>query len=264
VNSHDIAIILALARERGRGLSAFPGALPNDLDQAYDIQAKGIEIWTDSIAGWKVGRLAPVLTERFGVDRFIGPVFSNGVHRIDAAAETDFPVFPGGSAAFEAEYVVVLGQDQPDGLRSYTPAEARQFALSVHIGVEVAGSPLSIMPDLDSLASISDFGNNNGQIIGAQIPIEALDDPGSMGCATTIDGMLVRTATAADLPGGPLTALAFALTQAAELGRPLKAGEFVSTGAVTGMHWVRLGQRCSADFGSWGRVDCVAVPVGRA
>lgn len=261
----DIAACFVEARLRGRGLPAFPGTMPDTLEDAYAIQAEAIRLWPDAVAGWKVGRLTPALSDRFGIDRFIGPIFASQVAQADdSGSEMDFPVFTGGSAAFEAEYVLVVDHDQPSDTITYDQDSARALARAVHIGIEIAGSPLAVMPDLNSLASIADLGNNNGQIIGPAIPLNVLDDPRNMGCATTIDGALVREASAADLPGGPLTAMAFACTQAAALGVPLKAGQFVSTGAVTGMHWVRAGQRCVADFGLWGSIACLAVPVGRA
>ncbi|CAM8672357.1 fumarylacetoacetate hydrolase family protein [Sphingobium sp.] len=260
----EIAASFVAARRRGHGLAKFPGLFPLGLEDAYAIQLAAIELWPDAIAGWKVGRLSPALADRFGKDRFVGPVFAGGVIRLDKSEEADFPVFVGGSAAFEAEYVMVLDKDQPSLQTGVDIDQARRLVGEVRIGVEVAGSPLAIMPHLDALASIADLGNNNGQIVGPAVPLDLLSDPRAMTCATSIDGVLMRSATAADLPGGPLTALAFALDQCARLGFPLKAGQFVSTGAVTGMHWVRAGQHCVADFGRFGKVACLAVPVGRA
>jgi 2-keto-4-pentenoate hydratase len=260
----EIAASFVAARRRAHGLAKFPGLFPSDLEDAYTIQLAAIDLWSDTIAGWKVGRLSPALADRFGMDRFVGPVFASGVTRLDGGEEADFPVFVGGSAAFEAEYVMVLGEDQPPLQTGVDIDQARRLVGEVRIGVEVAGSPLAVMSDLDALASIADLGNNNGQIVGPAIPLEILGDPRGMTCSTSIDGTLMRGATAAELPGGPLTALAFALDQCARLGFPLKAGQFVSTGAVTGMHWIRAGQRCVADFGRFGRIDCLAVPVGRA
>ncbi|WP_313807036.1 fumarylacetoacetate hydrolase family protein [Sphingobium sp.] len=259
-----IADSLVAARAQGRNLRLFPGLLPVGLEDAYAIQAQAIELMQYDIAGWKVGRLTPALADRFGTDRFIGPVFSTLVENVDGRVENDFPVYPGGSAAFEAEYVAILGDDQPAVTREFTPQSARMIIGDLRIGIEIAGSPLAAMPDLDSLASIADLGNNNGQIIGPAVPVDLLDQPTLMTCATSIDGSLVRAGNAADLPGGPLEAIAFALSQAAKLGRPLRAGQFISTGAVTGMHWIGIGQRCVADFGPWGRIRCLSVPIGRA
>ncbi len=258
-----IAARFVAARQNGHGLASFPGLLPSNLDDAYAIQRAAIALWPDAIAGWKVRRLSPALAARFGLDRFVGPVFAASVARLDKGKEADFPVFVGGSAAFEAEYVMVAHADQPLQDAGFDTGRARRLIGTVRIGVEVAGSPLAAMPDLDSLASIADFGNNNGQIFGPDIPLAALDDPRAMTCSTSIDGIPVRSASAADLPGGPLAAFAFALDQCARLGFPLTAGQFVSTGAVTGMHRVRVGQRCTADFGAFGRIACLTVPIGR-
>lgn len=259
----DIATSLVAARRRGHSLSSFPGPYPRDLDEAYAIQRLAIDLWPDAVAGWKVGRLSPALADRFGTDRFIGPVFANSVVRPDIAADVDFPMFVGGSAAFEAEYVFVVGQDQPACADDLNVGALRALLGEVRIAIEVAGSPLAIMPTLDSLASVADLGNNNGQILGPVIAIDCLEDAGSMLCATSINGRIVRTASAADLPGGPMTAFGFALLQAAKLGMPLRAGQFVSTGAITGMHWVEIGQRWVADFGAFGKIGCLVVPLGR-
>lgn len=264
VSHQDVAARFVEARKRGRGLATFPGPVPRSLDDAYAIQAHAIDLWPDHVAGWKVGRLTPALADRYGIDRFIGPVFASFVTWANDGRERDFPVFTGGSAAFEAEYVAMMKECLPPQTGSFSPTTARHLVKALHIGVEIAGSPLAGMPQFDSLASIADLGNNNGQIIGASLPLDLLDNPVLMPCATRIDGNLVCSANAADLPGGPLAAITFALTQATRLGRPISAGQFISTGAVTGMHWISVGQRCDATFGPWGRMQCRAVPVGRA
>ena len=260
----DIAQAFVDARCKGGSLSAFPGPYPADLDEAYAIQKAAIASSPRAIAGWKVGRLTPDLAERFGVDRFIGPIFQGDVQEARDGADADFPMFVGGSAAFEAEYMLVLGRDDTASGAAHSAESASALVGAVRIGIEVAGSPLATMPQCDSLASIADFGNNNGAILGAEVPLSALDDPAQLECGTVIDDQLIRSASAADLPGGPLTAFAFALNMARELGHPLRAGQFVSTGAVTGMHPVRIGQHGLADFGRWGWVACLVVPVGRA
>jgi 2-keto-4-pentenoate hydratase len=58
-----------------------------------------------------------------------------------------------------------------------------------------------------------------------------------------------------------VAALVFALGVSAGRGRPLKAGQLVSTGAATGVHEIAIGQRACADFGALGKIICEA---GRA
>ncbi|MET1755735.1 2-keto-4-pentenoate hydratase [Novosphingobium sp. RD2P27] len=242
-----LARALVEARRTARSLAEWPGTLPDTLEDAYAVQLAAIALWDDDIAGWKVGRLSPDLEARYGVDRFLGPVFAAD---IAVAAETAaFAMFAGGSAAFEAEYVAFVGLD----------GEGEPTIARVTTGIEVASSPVLPLPRLGSLVSVADLGNNAGQIIGAPVPVERLADPDAIGCETQVGDQAKVAKCASALPGGPLTAFAFAVRQAETLGMPLREGQFVSTGAVTGMHAVEPGQRCTADFGEFGRIVCEIV-----
>lgn len=255
-NAQEIAARLIAARRTRTALADFPGTVPTTLEDAYAIQLAGIALHGEgAIAGWKVGRIPPGLADRLGEDRFLGPVFRDLVTAAPVRGEAMFPVFDGGSAAFEAEVAVVLGA-VPKDMSAATPAEARNWIVAAHIAVEVAGSPVATLPSLAAFGSIPDQGNNNGQIIGASIPIAALDEPDTLSCVTRIDGVEIARAHASALPGGPLTALAFAARRLARMGLRLTPGQFVSTGAITGVHAVRAGQSCEADFGRWGTITC--------
>jgi 2-keto-4-pentenoate hydratase len=255
----EIAAQLVSARRQGAALPCFPGRLPTDLAQAYAIQRAAIERWPEAIAGWKVGRLTPRLASQFGVERFVGPIFDSGVREALAGQACDFRMFPDGSAAFEAELIVYASQDQPKGQERFTAGDVGRLSGDLRLGIEVAGSPLASLPDLDSLASIAEFGNNNGLLIGPQVPLQVLDDPDSLHCSTWIDGAVAGSGGLSSLPGGGVGAFAFALEALNALGMPLKAGQFISTGAMTGVHPVKIGQRCTADIGRWGRVDTLVV-----
>ncbi|MEH3034966.1 MAG: fumarylacetoacetate hydrolase family protein [Sphingomonas adhaesiva] len=254
----EIAARLAAARRTRTALADFPGDVPTTLEDAYAIQRAGIALRGEAaIAGWKVGRIPPDMAARLGEDRFIGPVYCDDVVLAPARGEAVFALFDGGSAAFEAEVAVTLGE-VPDDTAPATPEQARAWVVAAHIAVEVAGSPVATLPALKALGSIPDQGNNNGQIIGARLPLDALDDPDTLSCTTRIDGVEIARAAASALPGGPMAALAFAARRVAAIGMRLRAGQFVSTGAITGVHAVRAGQRCEADFGRWGTITCRA------
>lgn len=251
MTGREIAAALVAARRRGVALARFPGAVPDTLEQAYAIQLHAIDLSKEEIAGWKVGRITGAWQQRFGIDRFIGPVFARGVTRARADEDSVFPLIAGGSAAFEAEFIYVAdrnldGRDPAAGIGSVMTA------------IEVAGSPVTELPQLCPLASITDLGNNNGQILGAAVPSDAWWQAEALACSVAINGTAVASSNAAALPGGPRGALVFAAAQAAHLGLPIRAGQFVSTGAVTGMHPAAAGQRLVADFGAWGRLACIA------
>ena len=245
------------ARRAARGFADYPGPLPEDLDAAYGVQAAAIADWGDQIAGWKVGRIQPHLTEQLRAERFIGPIFAQSVAR--ACAENEFPAFSGGLAMFEAELLICVAEDAPADKLDWTTDETLSLVGAMHVGIEVAGSPLASINDLGSLATIAGFGNNNGLIIGSEISDWRERHWEEIMCAVSIDGEVVREASAAAVPGGPLEVLAFALGEAARRGYPIRRGEIISTGAITGMHPVTVGQRCIATFAGIDTLDCRVV-----
>lgn len=244
------------ARLSATALPTFPGALPPDLDNAYACQEAAIALWPDRIAGWKIGRASPDFP-RFGGARLAGPIFRRAVW--PAGPEPfAFPAFVGGFAAVEAEFVYVLGKDAPADKLDWTREEALAMVGAVHIGVETAGSPLATINALGPTVIVSDFGNNAGLILGREI--DGIDE--DLVCETFIDGVSQGRGAAKDLiPGGPIESLRFLLENCARRGRPLTAGQLVSTGAVTGVHEIRIGQSARLTFGPHGEIRCRAVPA---
>jgi 2-keto-4-pentenoate hydratase len=248
------------ARRASRALSPYPGAQPASLEAAYHIQDEAIAAWPDRIAGWKLGRINPPHDGRFGAGRLAGPIFSRAVQTA-GASPTRFDVIPGGFAAVEAEYVLELGErapDQPD----WTAATVAPLVSRVFTGVEIAGSPFAGINDHGPAVTASDFGNNAGLILGAEIP-GWRDRLAELACTMTIDGVGVGAGGAASIPGGPLDSLAFLLNLLHRRGRRLEAGQLISTGAATGVHEIVGGQTAVADFGPDGRIECQAVPAKR-
>jgi len=257
MNGEEQAAKFVEARAAAIGFPAYPGELPGDLDSAYAVQRDAIGQWPDRVAGWKVGKIAPAFSGALGEDRFVGPMFATEVY--PASGDNDFPAFANGFAAFEAELVIVATSDAPAGKTVWTADEAAGLAGAMHIAVEVAGSPLASINDLGPIATIAGFGNNNGLILGAEIAdwrSRSFDD---IGCTTTIDGTVAGHAKASAIPGTPLAAFAFALARTARMGTPIRKGDLISTGAITGVHVVEIGQRCEADFGEFGAISCKIV-----
>jgi 2-keto-4-pentenoate hydratase len=246
------------ARRSATALPAFPGAAPPpELESAYACQEAAIGLWDDEIAGWKIGRIPPEYEVAYGQSRLAGPIFTRGVWPF-AGAPVDFPVFVGGFAAVEAEYVLVVGRNAPADKRNWTLAEAREMVQFVRIGVETAGSPLATINALGPTVVVSDFGNNAGLILGPEV--EGVDE--ALVFETFIEGVSQGRGKAADIPGGPFESLRFLLENTARRGRPLKAGQLVSTGAVTGIHDIRPGQTARVSFGRLGEITCRAMPAG--
>jgi 2-keto-4-pentenoate hydratase len=246
------------ARRAAEGLDDYPGALPATLDDAYAIQDEAIVRWARPVLGWKVGRVPPPLIGRFGSDRLTGPIFA-ARHASANGAAVEMPVFAEGFAAGEAEFLLRIGVTPPTEKTDYSLAEAAALIDAVHIGIEVASSPLGSINEIGPVAVISDFGNNNGMVIGPEIRDWRDSDFEQWEVETAIDGAVVGTGRATAFPHGAIGAARFLFELMARRAIALKPGQWISSGAVTGVHAARPGQRVEARFRDGLSVSCALV-----
>lgn len=232
-----ISEALMQARRDMSVLPKFPAALPQTLEGAYAVQARSIAHWDDEVTGWKVGGVPAIYLDRFTDKRLIGPIFSKNTVYSDEGATTVMPVFDG-FAAVEGEWVFCLGE---------TPDQDR-----LHMGVEIASSPLQNINDMGPAAVICDFGNNRGLIVGPEIPNWRSLSPETFEMKTEINGEIVGTKTISSFPGDALDALEFWRAKAKTNGLSADAGTYISSGAITGVHETKAGAHSTVDFGPFG------------
>lgn len=258
-SAREIAGAFVAARREARALPGFPGEPPKDLAAGYKVQDEAIALWADDIAGWKIGRVQPHQVEALGAERLAGPIFGKNLWRAKPNESLDFPVYENGFAAVEAEYVFRIGKDAPAEKTSWTAAEAADLVGAMHVGVETAGSPLATINDLGATVVVSDFGNNHGLILGAEVPNWRAKLDKGLTCETFIEGQSVGSGSASSAADGPLDALAFLAGHLAQRGKPLRAGQYITTGAVTGVHDIVAGQHSRVSFNGSGDILCSAV-----
>lgn len=264
-SAREIAGKFVAARQEARALAEFPGQPPDSLRAGYRVQDEAIALWPDAVAGWKIGRAASHQAEQLGADRLAGPIFGRLVWRA-GGDEIAFPVFEGGFAAVEAEYVLRIAHDVPPEDTEWTREDAAGLVAAMHMGVETAGSPLATINEFGATVVVSDFGNNHGLILGGEIANWRTRLDQGLQCETFIDGVSVGQGEVRTGADDPLEAFVFLLEHLAWRGRALKAGQLVSTGAVTGVHGIRIGQHARASFAGDGDLLCVAtkaMPAGR-
>lgn len=248
------------ARLAGQSLPHYPGPVPATLADAYRCQELAIDRFPDAVVGWKVARIGAAFAHQFPEERLVGPVFQRNLRWAGSGQTVDFAILEGGFAAVEAELVLRLSEDAPLAKKTWSLDEAAELVGSFHLGVETAGSPLATLNELGPGAIISDFGNNWGVLVGADIggwrAIETIV------ALSFIDDALAGRGTAS-VREGALGALAFALGKCAERGRPLRAGDIISTGAITGVHDIRIGQQSRHVFEGCGEIECRGVRAGQ-
>ena len=243
------------ARRAAAGLESYPGDFPATLDEAYAIQDEAIARWGRPVIGWKVGRVLPPLSERFGTDRLAGPIFAEK-RALANGAPVEMPVFAEGFAAGEAEFLLRIGAAPPEGKMDFTLAEAADLIGAVHVGIEIASSPLGAINELGPIAVISDFGNNNGLVVGPEIADWRSSGFEQWPVATLIDGAEAGTGRATDFPDGAIGAARFLFELMARRGIALTPGQWISSGAVTGVHRAHPGQTVEARFNDGLALSC--------
>lgn len=252
--AETIAQAFVAARRAKQGFAEYPGTMPATLEEAYAIQARAIALFGQSVAGWKVGRVPDALVERYGANRLAGPIFTESLVWPEAGQVPEMPIFENGFGAAEAEYLVQLGSLPVDFGRAWSNAEILPFIAELRVGIEIASSPFSGINAHGPAVTVSDFGNNNGLLIGYRISSE--EDFLSWPVSLSIDGEVAGTGTAGAMLDGPIGAVRFLFELAARQGLQLAEGQWISTGAVTGVHPVRPGAKVEATFGSGRRIEC--------
>lgn len=244
-----IARAFLAARAEKTPLTLYPGAMPQTMAVAYAIQSAAIDFDGRRIGGWKVGRIAPDLVERYGGERIAGPIFADEI----AADGAAMPVYADGFAAAEAEVLLCLGDV---GDRNHDIESVRKCITDVRTGIEIASSPFPDINRHGPAVTASDYGNNKGLVLGPPIANWRDRDLITMPVEMTIDGNPVGAATMETMLDGPFGSALFLTRALRARGIAITPGTWVSAGAITGVHEIRPGQSAEALFDGKIRVSC--------
>ena len=247
----DPVAALLKARRSGRALPAFPAPVPATLADAYAIQQRLIAELEAPVLGWKVGRIPPALIDVLGTERLAGPVLR--VADLDGHTPGDAPVFAGGAGAIEAEVMLRL-RGVPDA-RVTGGDDGLPWIDEIRAGFEVASSPAPDVHDHAPYGIIADIGINNGLLLGPLLEVQGFT---TLIVETQIDGATVGIGRAIDVLDGPWGSLNFLVDLHRRGVIELRPGQWVSAGAITGVHPIGIGQAATARFGSAAHIACTA------
>ncbi|WP_343227867.1 2-keto-4-pentenoate hydratase [Sphingopyxis soli] len=221
--------------------------------EAYAIQDAAIASDGRRVGGWKVGRIAPELVGAYGDNRLTGPVFSDEIFDGSAGQRPIMPVYADGFAAAEAEVLLCLGDV---GTRDYDLESVKDCIIEVRTGIEIASSPFPAINQHGPAVTASDYGNNKGLILGPAISGWRDADLIRMPVEFFVDDAPVGAATMETMLDGPFGSALFLIRTLRARGIAIAPGTWVSTGAITGIHEIRPGQRGDALFDGKIRVGC--------
>jgi 2-keto-4-pentenoate hydratase len=242
------------ARKAAISLTAFPGQLPSDTQTAYTIQHQSINSWPDEVSGWKVGGISTSFLEQFAARRLAGPIFKSQTLKALNSEAVTATVFENGFAAVEAEFVICTAVPLSPAESVKTLEELKNCIASIHVGVEIASSPMADINELGPGAIISDFGNNAGLIVGPQIVNWRERATENIDISVAINGVQVG-AISTSIADDAFAAFEFLTELSSARGIELPAGTLVTCGALSGIHDVEIGDQASVVFEGIGRLD---------
>lgn len=251
----SIARAFVTARREARSLAVYPGPAPLDLASAYRVQDEALLLDGRTIAGWKVGRIPDPEVAQLGANRLAGPILAGTVVEATAEVESAMPAYSGGFIALEAEFMLRLCVPR----HATTPlddAATQQWIDEVRIGIEIASSPYAGINDDGACVTVSDFGNNAGMLLGSAVHGWRALNLQAIEVSTEVAGREAGRATAATMLDGPYGAVRFLLDHFERRGIAPQSGWWISSGAVTGVHGAKVGDRAVAKFAGVGSLAC--------
>ena len=243
----NISKRLVEARKAAVALPAFPGQLPSDTQTAYEIQHNSINSWPDEVSGWKVGGISPLFQEEFAAQRLAGPIFKSQTLKALNSDAVTATIFEKGFAAVEAEFVIRTAVPLGPATLVNTIEERKNCIASIHMGVEIASSPLADINELGPGAIIADFGNNAGLIVGPQIMDWCERASDDIDISVVINGVELG-ATCTSIEDDAFAALEFLRALSCARGIGLPAGTLITCGALSGIHEVEIGDVAFVEF----------------
>jgi 2-keto-4-pentenoate hydratase len=228
---------LLAARASGRAIAELPTELvPADDAAAYEVQER-VARRVGPIAGWKVGAASPE------AEPSCAPLFADVVTA--SPARFDAARFPLGG--IEGELAFRFGQDLPPRGRPYGAEEVWQAIASLHPAIELVQSRFADFRAQDRRTLLADNLANGAFCSGAAADwrgVDFLTQPASL----HIDGREVARAVGGNAAGHPGRLLAWLANHCAARGRPLAAGDIVTTGTHTGLVFAAAGASVEVRF----------------
>lgn len=246
------ADLLEHASATGTACDPVRGIIPTTLDAAYSVQESLTEralAAGRTIVGRKIGLTNVVVQKQLGVEQpDTGVLFDD--MRIDNGGERPYRTLI--APRIEAEVAVILGSDLvgPD----LTEEHVRAAVESVTVALEIVDSRIRNW-DITIVDTVADNASSAGFVIGSdRVPLGEMD-LSAVSMTLREESTVVSLGTGADCLGDPLAALLWLATAARDLGRPLRTGEIVLTGALGPMVPVTAGATYTSDVTGLGSVS---------
>lgn len=229
------------------GAGAVPSAAvkPPDRSAAYAVQDATL-LAIGPRGGWKVGAPGP-LREPGCAPLPAAGIFSGKVELVGA---------PWTMRGIEVEVAVRFARDYVPDSPGVDLAQLHNAIDCVLPAIEVVETRLADWRDSDPLAQLADLQTHGALVLGEPSSLRPADlDLSGIEAYLAFDGQPVASCRGANAAGDVWRLLAWLAWHAAQRGRPLRAGDIVTTGSCSGMLFAGEGMQVLADLKGVGRVE---------
>ncbi|WP_456295890.1 hypothetical protein M1D72_16390 [Vibrio sp. AK197] len=247
------AQILINARERNQLIELPRSLQPQTLDNGYQIQDKIIQNIGIPQKGWKIAITSKDLMEKAGVSEPIsGPLFEKWIYPEPHTITDGAPTLYG----FEFEFAFKMAKDLPSRGLPYSVEEVKASVGSMHLAIEPVGTRYTLGPVKSGVPQFAaDHGGNYGFVYGSAIPNWEGIDLTKIVVTGYFNNKKVGQKEGSNVLGDPLSSLTWLANQLPKRGYNLKAGDWVTTGAVIGPIPAKPPVTVRGDFGNLGSVS---------
>lgn len=242
---------LLLAARKGVAVDPVRDELGEDLAAAYEVQERVLRA-SESLGNPRVGRKVGLTSE--AVQRQLGieqPDFGVLLAGMDATGLGEVPSSRLIQPRIEAEIAFVLGKDVSD------PAQVLHAVEYVCPALEIVDSRVRSW-DISIVDTVADNASSGMFVLGESRRPLADVDTVAVKMEMLIDGAVVSTGNGSECMGDPRRALIWVAQTAHDLGRPLRRGEVILSGALGPMVPFVPGATVTARISSLGTVTATA------
>lgn len=222
-----------------------------DVKDAYEVQLMNIELDERAgatVIGWKAGLTARSVQLQLGVD---SPDFGALLNTCGYGDSEPVPLSRLMQPRIEAEVGFVLERDLPD--RRVTGADILRSTAFVVPALEIVASRITNW-DITILDTVADNASSGLFTLGLKPMLLKDVDVGAAAMSMTVGGEEVSSGSGRACMGNPVNAVVWLANTLCELGKPLRAGDLILSGALGPMVNVAGPSRFEASIEGLGTV----------
>ncbi len=251
VNSLD-ELAQALARNRSAGIvTDLPLSLLQSEEAAKAVQSAALAAFDTDFRGYALVGTHATVRRSLGLrEAIVSPI----PNRACFESRKTFPL-PRGMIGAQCELLFTIGRNYPAAGETVDRQSAADAIVACRPAIGLVGRRTRTAP-ANPLVATADFACHVATICGpSPRPINWLDLD-KLPMTARIDGNLVMSASASDILGHPLEAVAWLALNLVDDGGGLNAGDLVATGSCAPLLQVIPGQTLAVDFDTLGAVNC--------